>query len=405
MLSKVLNWCRSSSNSLIFITLLLGSGVFSHLLTNEYSLDGERRQIALSAKLLLAFSYGLSMSLIAVFWREFKLKITGVSWIWLILVIWTILSVVIGQFNTHTVIRLVGFLGCSLIGLMLFVCTKNLRQALRCLLWVGATLIVINVFSLGLSGMTDMSAHSIKGVFYQKNLLGHFSFLTMFIAAFVMFNKSGIHRWISIVIFGTAFWLLILSASMTSNILIPIAALAVLASVVIGYYQRGWIFVGLTVVLLSLLLLLNWTELFTLLGKNTTFTGRTFIWGEYWALIEQHMFIGHGYGAYPETLTEWLKLGPHSGYIELMYYTGLIGVAIMLMIVGLAIKNWWNIVKYKKMVFEAGFLLSFLAVFLSLNITETYMLNRSGLFWPLFVYATLQLAWLNKKPQLEKGEV
>jgi exopolysaccharide production protein ExoQ len=404
-LSKFENWCRNNSSSLVFLVLLVGSGLFSQLLTNEYSMDGGRRQIALSAKLLLASSYGFSMLLIMAFWREFKQKFTGTEGLWLVLSVWTLLSVVLGQFNVHALVRLFGFFGCTLIGVMLFVCTSNLRQVMMTLLWVATTLIVVNVYSLGLSGMIDMSAHNIKGVFYQKNLLGHFSFLTMFISGFIMFNKAGVIRWFSILIFSLACWLLILSSSMTSNLLIPIATLAVLASVIIGYYQRGWMIVGSAIVVLSLLLILNWSEIFSLLGKNTTFTGRTFIWDEYWTLIKERLFTGHGYGAYPEQITEWLKVGPHSGYVELIYYIGAIGAVIMTMILGFAYKNWWNIVRYKKMTFEASFLFSFLAVFLSLNITETYMLNRSGLFWPLFVYVTLQLAWLNKESQLEKGEV
>ena len=196
-----------------------------------------------------------------------------------------------------------------------------------------------------------------------------------------------------------AAWLLFLSTSITSNLLIPIAIAATLASLLVSRYKYAPYFVVAFLILLTAAMILNWNELFSMLGKNTTFTGRTYIWSEYWVLIEQWPLIGHGYGAYPEVITNFLRLGPHSGYIELLYYTGFIGAAIMAAIVLQMFNHWWQIVQDKSLVFEACFLLGFLAVFLALNLTETYLMNRSGLFWPLFIYCSLQLSWLNKKVQ------
>ena len=174
-----------------------------------------------------------------------------------------------------------------------------------------------------------------------------------------------------------------------------------MASLMTSYYKKGIKIVAIMVVILAVLLVVNWPELFTLMGKNATFTGRTFIWSEYWALIEQRPLIGHGYGAYPEQITRWLGAGTHSGYVELLYYVGFIGASILAVIGVQMFRHWWWIVQDKKLIFEASFFLGFIAIFLALNITEPYMLNRSGLFWPLFVYASLQLAWLHKNQKVE----
>jgi exopolysaccharide production protein ExoQ len=395
-MDSLIRACRSQSNILIFIALLIGSGVFSHLLTGDYSVDGGRKQIALTAKLMLAFSYTLSFGLILLYWQTFKQKMTTMTWLWFALITWSIISLVIGQLNSLTMIRLVGFLGCTLLGLMLFVCTKNVKQVVLYMFGICFIIIVVNILVIDWSVLSDVSSRNIKGVFFQKNQLGQYSFLTMFVAVFVFFRMAGSYRWLSGVAFITSLWLLFLSTSMTSNMLIPIAIIITVASLVIGRYPKSWLVMGIAFILLTSVVFFYWTELFALMGKTTTFTGRTSIWTEYWALIQQRIVIGHGYGAYPEKITNWLALGFHSGYIGLLYYLGAIGGSILLAMIVLAVKDWWKIVNRKGLAFEASFLLGFLAVFMALNITEDYMLNRSGLYWPLFVYVTLQLSFLNK---------
>ena len=94
-------------------------------------------------------------------------------------------------------------------------------------------------------------------------------------------------------------------------------------------------------------------------------------------------------------------VGAHNGYIELTYQTGMVGLIIMLTIVGLTLKKWWLIVKENSYIFEACFLFSFIVAYLILNLVETYMLHRSGFYWPLFIYVTLQVAFLNKQLTLK----
>lgn len=404
-LNKLVHWCRNNSNSLIFVTLLLGSGIFSHLLTNEYSLDGGRKQIALPAKLLLACSYGLSVGMLVVYWNELKTKTTSITWVWIVLMLWTVVSLVIGQFNIQTVIRLVGFYGCTLIGIMLFVCTRSLRDVLGHIFAVSLIIALVNILYLDMSVLTNVNAKFVKGVFVQKNLLGHFSVMAMFVSVYIFFTEDNvIYRGLSLLGFTGSAWLLLLSTSMTSNLMLLIALLSSIASLVISRYQKGWLLVSMISVVGVLFLALNWSEIFELIGKNTTFTGRTTHWIEYWILIEQSFIAGHGYGAYPYDVeqTYWITAGPHSGYVELLYYIGFVGALFMTIIASMAVVHWWNLVNDKKLVLESTFFAGFLAMFLALNFVETYMLNRSGLYWPLFVYVSLQLAFLNNKRHIEK---
>jgi len=267
---------------------------------------------------------------------------------------------------------------------------------------VCLTIILINVLYLEWAVLSDLSARNVKGVFVQKNTLGQVSLLTLLFSVFVFVSNTAWVQKLSVALFAVAFWLLFLSTSMTSNLLIPTGIASALAVVVIGRYQRGWLIVIGLGVLFSVLLVINWSEFFDYIGKSTTFTGRTNHWFEYGQLIEQRMVMGHGYGAYPDSESFWLVMGAHNGYIELTYQTGVVGLSIFLMIIGLALRSWWGIVKEKKLVFDVSFLFSYMIIYLVANLVETYTMHRSGMYWPLFIYASLQLTFLNKQCQMNK---
>lgn len=397
LMNNVVSLSRKYSNILIFITLLLGSGVFSHLLTNEYSIDSGRKQTSLLAMLVLGLSYILSFGLILLYWQEFKKKMTPIFWLWAALMLWTMVSLLFGQLNVLTLLRLMGLYGCMLGGLMLFVCTASVRQVVMYLFGVCLIIIAINLAYIDWSVLSSISAKNIKGVHFQKNVFGQLTFLTIFISGFMFYRSIGWMKLLSLILMLIASWLLFLSTSMTSMLLVPITLFSIASSLIISRYHRGWLIVLGLSLFFTFVLSINWNEFFSLIGKSTTFTGRTNHWSEYWNLIEQSIVVGHGYGAIPGKKTYWLMYGAHNGYIESMYQTGGVGLLIILCIMGVSFRNYWSVVKQKKFIFDASFLLSFLVLYLILNLVEVYMLNRSGLYWPLFIYVTLQLAYLSKQ--------
>lgn len=403
-MNKIISLSKKHIDLLLVTILLLGSGVFSHILSANYSLDGGRLQIALSAKLLLLSSYLMAMALVVIYWSELKTKLTLTLWLWILILSWSLVTLIIGQLNIATVVRYLGFLGATLIGLVLFLSQTNSSRLSRDLFWVCLIIMLINLVAIDWHVLINAESKNIKGVFYQKNLLGHVSVFSIYVACFYWFSNKHHHHILSLLLLISAGWLLFISTSTTSYLLVLIAFLAILASLVINRYKIGLSLVITLFIFTTLALVLNWSEFFSLLGKNTTFTGRTMIWAEYWQLIESNLWLGHGYGAYPENTNNLLKVGPHSGYVELLYYIGAIGAVIFLSIVALSIRYWYLSIKYKELSIEASFLFGFIVMFLALNVTETYTLNRSGLFWPFFVYAALKLAYLHKteRVQIEK---
>jgi O-antigen ligase len=372
------------------------------MLSSEYSLGGGRLEVEMSAKLLLAISYFSSFLLIFIFRNELKSRYSLTMGLWLLLVIWTGITVILGQFNTATMMRFVGFIGSTSLGLILFTCQKSHQNLIKYLAWVCASIMLTNLLAIDWHVLSDYSSKFVKGIFFQKNILGHFSVLSLFIGSFYLFSAKKYNTVLALLLIMSASWLLLISTSMTSYILIFIAVLSLILSLIMSRCKHGIAIAFSITLLLIVILITNWNYFFSIIGKSTTLTGRTSIWNEYLTLVELRPWVGHGYGAFPEKMTELIKLGPHSGYIELLYYVGIIGALLMTAILIRAFRNWFTLIKMPALNFELSFLFTIVALFLTLNITETYMLNRSGLYWPLFVYATLQLDYLHK---IKKKEI
>ena len=375
----------------IVVSLLLGSGVFSHILSPEYLLEGGRLQIAFPARVLLTASYVIAGSLICLSWRELLNRLSVVCYLWGAVLLVSIISVVYNQLNPFAGVKLLGFLGCSFVGIMLFVCPQNFRRSVELIFWVCAGIVFINVYYLLFYSSLNIANPDIKGVFIQKNQLGHFSFLAVFVSSFIIICWNRFYRWLAVIVLCLACWLLFLSKSITSNFLIIIAIISCGSSFAIWRFRFGWLVVSAFIPLAASGIFFYWPDLFALVGKSPDFTERTAIWMDYWGLIQQKIIFGYGYGAYPDNPTRLLRMGTHSGYVQLLYFWGVAGVGLIFSILVFACKGWWLAVRKRGNLLELCFCGSFLVVFLALNITETYMLNRSGLIWPLLVYCSLQL--------------
>ena len=178
-----------------------------------------------------------------------------------------------------------------------------------------------------------------RGIFAQKNLLGQ----AMGVGALACLHnlRVGKRSWLS----GVSMLLVIMlgaimSQSTTSSLAI---LLFCILTVVMQLLQKGGGAKALGLVLLTLLLLIapvaaiNLDALFDLLGKDSTLTGRTDIWGYAIPYIYQRPLLGWGYAAFWSTnnpaaweianTLHWYAPEAHNGLLELLLSSGLIGTA------------------------------------------------------------------------------
>jgi len=134
------------------------------------------------------------------------------------------------------------------------------------------------------------------------------------------------------------------------------------------------------------------------MGRDATLTGRTGLWGDIFAIASKSPILGVGYGAfwvgpkgydlYP--LPNWSKVTPrwrpnqgHNGYIDIYVELGLVGV---LLIGGVIATAFRKIGQMLHTDFEYGRLsLTFLAIILLNNATESSLLKATHSLWFLFV--------------------
>src|SRR5262249_29793545 len=136
--------------------------------------------------------------------------------------------------------------------------------------------------------------------------------------------------------------------------------------------------------------------LFRILGRDTTLTGRTHLWGVLLPVISNRPILGYGYGAFwtslnAEILSVWSAAGrlaniADNGYIDLCLSLGVIGAGLFLYIFVQAFRR---AIEYLRL--EPEFIgvwpLTYLCIFAADNISESALLTR-GTF-PFLVFAVL----------------
>lgn len=131
-------------------------------------------------------------------------------------------------------------------------------------------------------------------------------------------------------------------------------------------------------------------------GRDMTLTGRTEIWNDVFNIASKSPLIGVGYGGFwigrianipwTEKLT-WTLGQAHNGYVDLYLQLGFIGVFIMLILIGSAVRE--LTVTYKAD-YDLGILrmILFLTI-LFVNITETTFLRGDHYLWFLFLLTVI----------------
>lgn len=207
-------------------------------------------------------------------------------------------------------------------------------------------ILALAVPSLGLTQGT-YEAGSLQGVFVHRNLLGFVAVLSIFTCLARIRRATGhlLDSWLLLAGVLLSVTSLIASESRTALVVtgaVVIAVAVVRASgrlhgprgvtaflvLLVGISGAWWIFS-------------NYAILVTAVGRDATLTGRTDIWAAVIAKWLERPFLGYGWGGVwqDSTLADELadSVGfrfyhAHSGYIDVALQTGLIGLALMLLL-------------------------------------------------------------------------
>ncbi|GJD20059.1 O-antigen polymerase [Rivularia sp. IAM M-261] len=261
---------------------------------------------------------------------------------------------------------------------------------------------------LGIHGSDHPGAW--KGVYGYKNLLGAIMVISSF-TFFLLPNSNNklqkIYKWTGFT-FGVI--LMLLSTSKTSLVVSVVLFSAL-------YFYRYFRFVGkTTVIFLDLFILIvsaaitlvlsNWTELLTGIGRDPTLTGRTPMWGIALTRLMDRPLLGFGRGAFwapgsPYALEAGKAVAVgfvpphgHNGFIDLALDVGLIGISLFAISFVIAYFRALKLA-YATKAPERMWYLAFLMFFFMNNMTESFMLFKTNIYWTLYLTTTLSLGKKN----------
>lgn len=302
--------------------------------------------------LVLAY-YAVWLPLLLVDYRRFARHLSG-AWLPLLFTAYVCFSVFWSQaagISARAAVQYSSHILCAYIAAR----TISVRT-----LVVGALIgvFIVLLYSLKVAGYaldTIDGTINFVGAFGSKNQIGFFSSLGIFLSlVFLVFYRRS---WLSFIwtapIILLSVYMLAIAHSATSVASLPvvlgIVALLTMSKVLSRRYRRVLFVVGAGALLAGVMAAMNLGLLDAVLGifgKDSTLTGRTYLWEQGWEAAQQRPLLGYGYAAYwvqgfadPERLWAEFYISTRTGfhfhntYVETLVELGFIGVTMLALII------------------------------------------------------------------------
>jgi O-antigen ligase len=265
---------------------------------------------------------------------------------------------------------------------------------------IGSIIFALAVPSVGIHQLDHPGAW--KGLYGYKNNLGSMMVLSAFTFFLLPIRYTNrFYKWAG---FGLSIAVMLLSTSKTS-LVVSILIIAIL----VFYRNFRWegkvtvFFLDIFILGLASLVLLvftNWVELLTTLGKDPTLTGRTPMWGVAFMRLMDKPLLGYGRGAFWAPGSHYAReagravsngfVPPHihNGFIDLALDVGFIGFVLFLISFLIAYSRALK-QAYATDSTENIWYLGFLMFLFMNNMTESYLLFKSNIYWVLYMTTAL----------------
>jgi exopolysaccharide production protein ExoQ len=260
-----------------------------------------------------------------------------------------------------------------------------------------SSLVVLAVAPRLGSGASMEYPEAIRGAYLDKNTLGAMSAAGIIIAFYAWRVGYG-SRLIAAALIPADILLLYVSQSATAIIITLAAAYVAVAA---GAFRRrdalGFT-AGAALIVAGLaaigLLAIGWSEILTALHRSPTMTGRTPIWQLSVHFIEQHPWLGYGFGSFWRhdaleartywTLLHWPVPHAHNAWLEIglaLGGLGMVGITVLWVTAFYRAARLLGAATARHVVF----CLAMLAAILVENLTEYEFLRPDSFFWVFFV--------------------
>jgi len=314
-------------------------------------------------------------------------------------VLWCTISVLWSDYPIVSIKRLIQFYTAISVCISFFLYNSDLKIALNHFFTVLGTFLILSLISVfTIPGAIDQAAQGWRGLAPQKNHLGQVVVYSSIIWIYSIFHSVSIKKWASVfLLILTA--ILLIGARSTTAYLTIFYILSIRFSFLLdkifkplGLRKSFSILIIGTIIILNTIVILFYPEVLEQfagsLGKDLTFTGRTQLWVD--VLKGGNLIFGYGYQGYwvldsPRilllyTVYNWLPNMGHSGYVDILNETGLIG---LLMVIGIIANYFYTIFRYKVKSIGTWLLIGAIIT----NLTETIMFRGAILGGVLFIFS------------------
>jgi exopolysaccharide production protein ExoQ len=277
---------------------------------------------------------------------------------------------------------------------------------------VGSVLMIVFAPQFGVSH--DMHMGALKGMFSHKNLLGRQ--MALGILTVVIGKPLGMPRWLRAASLLAALPLLVLahSAGALLSLVIVLGAHMMLSIPRPAYRRSPPLWLGLLPLLLvaGFLLITNAGTFLSLLGRDSSLTGRVPLWVAIEHAIGRRFWLGYGYalfwvrqtGSLQEVVaTGWNALSAQNGYLDLALDLGIVGVGLFFCSLVSAIRNGFRAL-HSKGIRTPSWPLLFVVFFAVQNIHESDLLRLGTFMWVPFVATSVALSLMNVKTSIHLVE-
>jgi O-antigen ligase len=335
--------------------------------------------------------------------REGLARLLRSSWLVVALVGLAVISTLWSDDPSATARRAIGLLGttaCAYFIVSRFTLETFIDTFALVVIAAAMISLAIVVISPDAGLMHLEYAGALRGIFAHKNRLGlflAFGIVTVAMAAWRRRGPSATFFWA-----GGLLCLAELAASRSATALLTMFVCAVAIVVAFAAHRRraGLLLTGIAILAGALVagvaIATDGTQnpVLALLGRDATLTGRLEIWTHVVQAIQAHPFVGYGYDVFWEEGGSFLQFNPgtagwrpfhaHDGYLELALDLGMVGLAMMLVILGQATRAAWRFA-VRRYTFDRAVPLAALAFFVTLNISEAYIAKYNDFDWIIFM--------------------
>lgn len=237
-----------------------------------------------------------------------------------------------------------------------------------------------------------------KGIFGSKNRLG---LAVFFLFACLPYRGISSRRRLHSVVLQAmlAIGLILLSRSKGSLILTFVLLSVRFLGPPMARMRRGRPLFILSFILLIAFVLLTDQQgiVLSLLGRDATLSGRTEHWALLWTRAVRHLWLGYGYQGFWTSHSRDLARvaamdsgsvrGSDSGFVETMLQFGLVGIGMLLVIILVAIRDYWRLFRRRSLPLAVHWYAGLVAAIVVGSITEVLFAGSNSFSTFMLVFA------------------